>query len=129
MTNTYFILDDQTTARAICDFDALTATTEAEAIREASRRWDHLSKADKAKHDSFCVCFGELNEDDAPEGDNWNVIADLAKAVPGFAYAVELMDDEIRESIHADGIYTTEAAFLNEYRRRHLAKYGEEFTF
>lgn len=49
--------------------------------------------------------------------------------VSNFTAAVELMDDEIREEIHAEGIYTTEAAFLAEYCRRHLEKYGEEFTF
>lgn len=108
--NTYFILDDQTTARAICDFDALTATTEAEAIREASHRWDALSKHDQRKHDAFCVCYGELNEDGAPEGDNWDVIVDI------------LALDKERELVStaiADGSLESVLAEAWEYSLRH----------
>lgn len=42
--------------------------------------------------------------------------------------AVELMDDEIREEIAAEGNYTTDEEFLREYEKRHFEKYGEEFT-
>lgn len=125
----YFILDDATPLHGLCDFIPLTATTEAGAIREASRRWDALSRHDQRKRDSFAVCYGDLDKYGIPADEGWDVVADLTKAIPNFTAAVELMDDEIREEIHADGIYTTEAAFLNEYRRRHLDKYGEEFTF
>lgn len=46
-----------------------------------------------------------------------------------FDAAVELMDDEIREEIHASGDYDgDEAGFLAEYMRRHLAKFGAEFA-
>ena len=41
--------------------------------------------------------------------------------------AVSLMDDEIRESIHADKVPCSPEEFLTEYMRRHLEKYGEEF--
>lgn len=41
--------------------------------------------------------------------------------------AVSLMDNEIREAIHADGRFQTDEAFLREYERRHYEKYGEEF--
>lgn len=44
-----------------------------------------------------------------------------------FKEAVVLMDDEIREQIHAEGNCTTEEEFLREYEKRHLEKYGEEF--
>lgn len=42
--------------------------------------------------------------------------------------AVQLMDDEIREQIHAEGICETEEQFLREYERRHYEKYGEKFA-
>ena len=40
---------------------------------------------------------------------------------------VNLMDDEIREAVHADLAPCTEEEFLEEYKKRHLEKYGEEF--
>lgn len=46
---------------------------------------------------------------------NWNAI-------------VELMDDEIREAVHADLAPCTEEEFLAEYKRRHMEKYEEEFV-
>ena len=46
-----------------------------------------------------------------------------------FDAAVSLMDDELREQIHADLAPCTNAEFLHEYERRHLEKYGEEFEF
>jgi hypothetical protein len=42
--------------------------------------------------------------------------------------AVSLMDDKIREAVHADLAPCTEAEFLAEYMARHLEKYGEPFT-
>lgn len=44
-----------------------------------------------------------------------------------FDAAVELMDDELREQVHADLAPCTDEEFLREYERRHLEKYGEEF--
>ena len=44
-----------------------------------------------------------------------------------FSAAVALMDDEIREEIHAEG-YDNPQAFYEEYCRRHMDKYGEAFT-
>ena len=44
-----------------------------------------------------------------------------------FEAAAELMDDEIREQIHADLAPCTEEEFLAEYCRRHEKKYGEQF--
>ena len=46
-----------------------------------------------------------------------------------FSAAVELMDDEIREAVHSDLAPCSEARFLMEYSKRHLAKYGEEFKY
>ena len=41
--------------------------------------------------------------------------------------AVALMDDEIRESVHADLAPCTELEFLKEYMKRHKQKYGTDF--
>ena len=44
-----------------------------------------------------------------------------------FNVAVNLMDDELREKIHAEKAPCTEEEFLRAYEEAHLAKYGEEF--
>lgn len=44
-----------------------------------------------------------------------------------FDVCVNLMDDEIRESIHAEMAPCEDQKFLDEYAARHFAKYGEEF--
>lgn len=43
-----------------------------------------------------------------------------------FDSCVMMMDDEIREEIHAEGI-EDDQKFLDTYCDRHLEKYGEEF--
>jgi hypothetical protein len=45
-----------------------------------------------------------------------------------FNEAVALMDDVLREEIHAELAPCTDEEFLREYERRHYEKYGEEFT-
>ena len=40
---------------------------------------------------------------------------------------VSLMDDDLREEIHMDLAPCTNQEFADEYCKRHLAKYGEEF--
>lgn len=42
--------------------------------------------------------------------------------------AVALMDDEIREAIHAEMAPCSELEFLTEYMRRHEERYGTEFS-
>lgn len=42
--------------------------------------------------------------------------------------AVELMDDDIREELHASGDYDSDLSFLEAYMIRHAEKYGEEFA-
>lgn len=64
----------------------------------------------------------------------WEIpVADLLRQVyeidnGEFAAAVELMDDDIRESVHSDLAPCSDSEFLAEYKRRHLEKYGKEFT-
>ena len=45
-----------------------------------------------------------------------------------FPAAVMLMDDEIREEVHADLAPCTDQEFFEEYCKRHLEKYGIEFV-
>ena len=45
-----------------------------------------------------------------------------------FDAAVELMDDDIREQIHAEIAPCTEEEFLTEYMIRHEQRYGEPFA-
>lgn len=49
--------------------------------------------------------------------------------VYAFESAAALMDDEIREEIHREMAPCSEIEFLKEYEKRHLAKYGTEFTY
>ena len=44
-------------------------------------------------------------------------------------YIVSLMDDDIREKVHYDLVACFPDEFLEEYKRLHLEKYGEEFTY
>ena len=44
-----------------------------------------------------------------------------------FDAAVNLMDDEIREAVHADLAPCTDQKFMDEYARRHEEKYGQSF--
>lgn len=45
-----------------------------------------------------------------------------------FDAAVELMDDEIREAVHADLAPCTEQEFFDAYCKAHAEKYGEAWT-
>ena len=44
-----------------------------------------------------------------------------------FETAVYMMDDELRESIHAELSPCTEQEFFTAYEKAHTAKYGEEW--
>lgn len=45
-----------------------------------------------------------------------------------FDVAVNMMDDEICEAVHEDIAPCTDQAFIDEYVKRHEAKYGETFV-
>ena len=45
-----------------------------------------------------------------------------------FNAAVQLMDDELREQIHAELAPCTDEEFLREYERRHFEKFGSRFV-
>lgn len=44
-----------------------------------------------------------------------------------FDFAIELMDDEIREALHAELAPCTEQEFFSAYEKLHAEKYGEQF--
>ena len=44
-----------------------------------------------------------------------------------FDVAVQLMDDEIRETLHNDLAPCSDQEFFTAYEAAHLAKYGEPF--
>lgn len=44
-------------------------------------------------------------------------------------FYASLMDDEIREELHAKLAPCTKAEFWEAYKAAHLAKYGEEFQY
>lgn len=46
----------------------------------------------------------------------------------GWDNIVNWMDDEIREELHNEIAPCTDMEFLKEYSKRHLEKFGEEFT-
>ena len=45
-----------------------------------------------------------------------------------FEAAVNLMDDEIREALHAELAPCTEQEFFDAYCKAHEEKYGEDFA-
>lgn len=45
-----------------------------------------------------------------------------------FEAAAALMDDTIREEMHLEGEFDTPQAFIEEYAKRHKAKFDEDFT-
>lgn len=61
------------------------------------------------------------------EDDNIRRAADII-AEGNFEVAVNLMDDEIREQVHAELAPCSELEFLTAYMAEHEKKFGEEFT-
>lgn len=45
-----------------------------------------------------------------------------------FAAAVELMDDAVREAVHAEVAPCTDQEFFNAYCAAHLGEFGEAFA-
>lgn len=52
---------------------------------------------------------------------------ELNNRAADFDACVALMDNDLREEVHADLAPCTEQEFINEYCKRHFAKYGAEF--
>lgn len=45
-----------------------------------------------------------------------------------FNACVALMDDDLREEVHAEFAPCSEQEFLNEYCKRHFTKYGIDYV-
>lgn len=120
-TPVYFIED---LAKGDIYYDELKATNEADALKEAWDRWYSLSAYEQKKCGFFRLCYGDPDDLDC----GWDVVLDITKAHKEFEAAVNYMDDDLREEIHADFFYNNDTEFLEEYKRRHREKFGEEFT-
>ena len=80
--------------------------------------------------DKISVTEDEINRLSIEWGvDMFDLLAQVDIDDAAMSAAVALMDDEIREDIHRMAICDTEAQFLHEYKTRHIAKYGEPFTY
>lgn len=93
---------------------------EVESEREALKTKDELEQALKTmdgKNHSITWEEGDWADDQAAEMVGEGL----------FDAAVELMDDELREEIHAGLAPCTDEEFLAEYIRRHEDKFGETF--
>lgn len=53
-------------------------------------------------------------------------VINMNGAAVDFEAAINMMDDEIREQLHAEG-YETEQDFFTAYEKAHAEKYGEEW--
>lgn len=134
-TSCYYIIDDTTAAYATLDFVALDATNDADALRKAADAWTALSRSDRRKRDAYTLCYGPVDEDGTPDGDCDEVIAEFADLdddevdmVRSWDQTVALMDDDLRESVHAELAPCGVDKFLRAYMARHLDKFGEEFA-
>lgn len=74
--------------------------------------------------DVVCTQEGNLNHGKHYMLDPDEVMIDYY----GWEQIVDLMDDEIRELIHSAMSPCSALDFLKAYSKRHLKKYGEEFT-
>lgn len=128
----FFIIDDTTTAAATCEFLPLTVSNEAEALKQAWAAWDRLTAHDQRKQDSFCLCYGVLNEDGIPEGD-YDEVIDIVKAAPVYA-AFDEDAAEIRAELEtevADGYRQAMDADLelrlDDLRKQYKEQYPDLF--
>lgn len=132
----YWIIDEK---RGDVFEEKLDADCAGEAIEIARSTWNRLSKHDKNQRNEFAVTCAGTCEDGSIDYDStvfWvsfkdqrgehNPVLSSSLRPVDFDSAVELMDDEIREDLHAEGV-DTEQMFFDMYCQRHFEKYGEEF--
>lgn len=58
----------------------------------------------------------------------WMIWTNKGFFMKDFDVWVNLMDDELREQVHAELAPCTDEVFLERYKQLHFEKYGEEFT-
>ena len=146
---TYFSCDDRITSNSLDPVLRESFDNEAEAVDFFKVHYSGYGRTRLERYNNQYLLCGEIawieeNEyDEDGEFDQGGSVIELSaesyKAekdedeavtaiLENFASAVELMDDEIREAVHADLAPCTDEEFLVEYMKRHEEKYGEPFT-
>lgn len=100
--------------------------------------WERETDDDETEYRydiSGCLEATDLTETEVNEmlesllrDDDAEAAADAILEAGLFDAAVSLMDDDIRESVHADYAPCSDKTFLAVYCMRHYDKYGETFT-
>lgn len=126
----YYFINDLESADAIYSEVYPYCMSEDE-VNSLSREWEtdlfeHMHEADADEMKRWGVYDEQKNEIVYPGA---VMVADYWDGHPiSYEAAVALMDDELREQIHADLAPCTEQEFYNEYCERHFFKFGENFT-
>ena len=111
-----------------------------EAYKAAAERWDSLTAAQKAAFQHFALAidptvfdggsvYADLLLKDWAKDDGYKSsrVINRGGCDIGYALAVELMDDEIREDLADKLAPCTEQEFFAAYEAAHEAKFGEEW--
>lgn len=56
------------------------------------------------------------------------VSEDVAEFLVNWDVTVNMMDEDLREEVHADLAPCSKESFMKEYLRRHYRKFGEDFS-
>ena len=72
--------------------------------------------------------YAYIHRDDDGEPEVIERIHDADGAPVDYDAAVMLMDDELREDLHAEMVPCTEQDFLEAYAKAHAEKFGERFA-
>lgn len=109
-----------------------------EAIKQLIYDFNDLSYGEKKHYSDFYVLESE-NPDKESENhfdgnyayvikvNNRTVVMTKDDSIVDYDIAVNLMDDDIRESVHSDLAPCTNQEFFDEYCKRHFDKFGKEF--
>lgn len=108
--------------------------TRSEAIADAEQCYDkHYTRREQKALDAYYVALAPMfdDDDDGPERfmdfDREAESVDVLWVLRYWDEITELMDDEIREALHAEG-YDTKTEFYEAYAKAHKAKFGTVFT-
>ena len=111
-----------------CFEERLDAEAMAEAVDEAIRSLGRLSAYDRRHLYTAYVVYANGPYTDAEQvvyiptdGTEWEALAN-------WYAAEEVMDDDLREAVHADLAPCDRVTFLEAYMDAHARKFGETFT-
>lgn len=102
--------------------------------KDAEGEWEVVGIYGNTGNGPYAIDEGKVEVECIQEGNiNYGkrFIVDENEAIIGYYgwdYIGAMMDDEIREELHLEMAPCTELEFLEAYEKRHLEKYGEEFT-